>query len=181
MRTRRPTHLRSLTDALNTLAGVDVTPEVRTSGSPQTISLHGHDESQDCRWTLDASVSAPGRRQPARINTDLFAGASASFGRRRVRSAAASTSPRCSRRKRGKNASAPPMGRAIINWFDRRNRLDREARHRGADTKRGGNNPLTFQDYLDQSGLTYPHAARRRAPATSSSCVMALPTIRRSP
>ena len=24
-------------------------------------------------------------------------------------------------------------------------------------TKRGGNNPLTFQDYLDQSGLVYPH------------------------
>src|SRR6202046_1690285 len=73
----------SLVDALNTVAGVDETQSRNDPDSPQTISLHGHDESQTA-VTLDGiPLSAPGTAANLRgINTDLFAGASASFGAR---------------------------------------------------------------------------------------------------
>ena len=73
----------SLIDALNTVAGVDVTQSSNDPDSPQTISLHGHDESQTA-VTLDGiPLSAPGTAANLRgINTDLFTGAGASFGAR---------------------------------------------------------------------------------------------------
>jgi hypothetical protein len=149
----------SLVDALNTVAGVDVTQSSNDPDSPQTISLHGHDESQTA-VTLDGiPLSAPGSAANLRgINTDLFSGASASFGARagalgggvnfttlqptqtwQYRLAAADGSFDKYNWSIGATGSVGKLGIAVLT------------------TKRGGNNPLTFQDYLDQSGLTYPH------------------------
>jgi hypothetical protein len=149
----------SLTDALNTLAGVDVTQSSNDPDSPQTISLHGHDESQTS-VTLDGiPLSAPGTAANLRgINTDLFGGAGASFGARagalgggvnfttlqptqtwQTRFAASDGSFDKYNWSIGETGSLGKLGIAVLT------------------TKRGGNNPLTFQNYLDQSGLTYPH------------------------
>jgi hypothetical protein len=149
----------SLTDALNTVAGVDVTQSSNDPDSPQTISLHGHDESQTA-VTLDGiPLSAPGTAANLRgINTDLFTGAGASFGARagalgggvnfttlqptqtwQYRGAAADGSFDKYNWSLGATGSAGKLGIAVLT------------------TKRGGNNQLTFQDYEDQSGITYPH------------------------
>ena len=149
----------SLADALNTLAGVDVTQSTNDPDSPQTISLHGHDESQTA-VTLDGiPLSAPGTAANLRgINTDLFAGASAGFGARagalgggvnfttlqptqtwQYRLNAADGSFDKYNWSLGVTGSVGKLGVAALT------------------TKRGGNSPLTFQDYLDESGLTYPH------------------------
>lgn len=149
----------SLVDALNTVAGVDVTQSSNDPDAPQTISLHGHDESQTA-VTLDGiPLSAPGTAANLRnINTDLFAGASASFGARagalgggvnfttlqptqtwQYRLNVADGSFDKYNWGLGVTGSIGKLGIAALT------------------TKRGGNNPLTFQDYLDQSGLTYPH------------------------
>jgi hypothetical protein len=150
----------SLADALNTVAGVDVTQSSNDPDSPQTISLHGHDEAQTA-VTLDGiPLSAPGTAANLRgINTDLFAGASSGFGARagalgggvnfttlqptqtwQYRLNAADGSFDKYNWSLGVTGSAGRLGVAALT------------------TKRGGNNPLTFQDYLDASGLTYPHA-----------------------
>jgi hypothetical protein len=149
----------SLVDALNTVAGVDITQSSNDPDSPQTISLHGHDESQTA-VTLDGiPLSAPGSAANLRgINTDLFSGASASFGARagalgggvnfttlqptqtwQYRLNAADGSFDKYNWSIGVTGSVGKLGIAAMT------------------TKRGGNNPLTFQDYLDQSGVTYPH------------------------
>ncbi|HEV8022299.1 MAG TPA: TonB-dependent receptor, partial [Candidatus Lustribacter sp.] len=150
----------SLLDALNTVAGVDVTQSSNDPDSPQTISLHGHDESQTA-VTLDGiPLSAPGTAANLRgINTDLFTGASASFGARagalgggvnfttlqptqtwQYRLNAADGSFDKYNWSVGATGSVGKLGIAVLT------------------TKRGGNNPLTFQVYRDQSGFTYGHA-----------------------
>jgi hypothetical protein len=149
----------SLVDALNTVAGVDITQSTNDPDSPQTISLNGHDESQTA-VTLDGiPLSAPGTAANLRnINTDLFTGASASFGARagalgggvnfttlqptqtwQYRLNAADGSFDKYNWSAGVTGSIGKLGIAALT------------------TKRGGNNPLTFQDYLDASGITYPH------------------------
>ena len=149
----------SLADALNTLAGVDVTTASNDPDAAQTISLHGHDESQTA-VTLDGiPLGAPGSAVNLRgINTDLFTGASASFGARAGALGGgvnfSTLQPTQSWQERvnladgafdkynwsfGETGSIGKLGIAIMT------------------TKRGGNNPLTFQDYEDESGLTYPH------------------------
>jgi hypothetical protein len=149
----------SLTDALNTVAGVDVTQSSNDPDSPQTISLHGHDESQTA-VTLDGiPLSAPGTAANLRgINTDLFTGAGASFGARagalgggvnfttlqptqtwQYRGSAADGSFDKYNWSLGATGSVGKLGIAVLT------------------TKRGGNNQLTFQDYEDQSGITYAH------------------------
>jgi hypothetical protein len=149
----------SLVDALNTVAGVDVTQSSNDPDSPQTISLHGHDESQTA-VTLDGiPLSAPGTAANLRgINTDLFTGASASFGARagalgggvnfttlqptqtwQYRLSAADGSFDKYNWSLGATGSVGKLGIAVLS------------------TKRGGNNPLTFQQYLDQSGVDYAH------------------------
>ncbi len=138
----------SLVDALNTVAGVDVTQSSNDPDSPQTISLHGHDESQTA-VTLDGiPLSAPGTAANLRgINTDLFTGASASFGARagalgggvnfttlqptqtwQYRLTAADGSFDKYNWSLGATGSLGKLGIAAMT------------------TKRGGNNPLTFQD-----------------------------------
>ncbi len=126
----------------------------------QTISLHGHDESQTA-VTLDGiPLSAPGTAANLRgINTDLFTGAGASFGARagalgggvnfttlqptqtwQYRLNAADGSFDKYNWSLGATGSIGKLGIAVLA------------------TKRGGNNPLTFQVYRDQSGFTYGHA-----------------------
>ncbi|HTW84876.1 MAG TPA: TonB-dependent receptor [Candidatus Sulfotelmatobacter sp.] len=149
----------SLADALNTLAGVDVTTASNDPDAAQTISLHGHDESQTA-VTLDGiPLGAPGTAVNLRgIGTDLFTGASASFGARAGALGGGvnftTLQPTQSWQSRlsvadgafdkynwslGETGSIGKLGIAVMT------------------TKRGGNNPLTFQDYEDESGLTYPH------------------------
>ena len=149
----------SLLDALNTVAGVDVTQDSNDPDSPQTISLHGHDESQTA-VTLDGiPLSAPGTAVNLRgINTDLFTGASASFG---ARAGALGGGVNFSTLQ--PTQTWQEQFKLADGSYDKYNWSFGETGSIGKlgiallTTKRGGNNPLTFQDYLDQSGQTYPH------------------------
>lgn len=149
----------SLADALNTLAGVDVTQSSNDPDSPQTISLHGHDESQTA-VTLDGiPLSAPGTAANLRgINTDLFAGASAGFGARAGALGGgvnfATLQPTQTWQYR---LSAADGAFDKYNWALGVTGSLGKLGVAALSTKRGGNNPLTFQDYLDASGLIYPH------------------------
>jgi hypothetical protein len=149
----------SLTDALNTVAGVDVTQASNDPDAAQTISLHGHDEAQTA-VTLDGiPLSAPGTAANLRnFNTDLFSGSSVSFG------------PRAGSLGGGVNFTTlqptqtwQSRGSIAYGSFDKYNWSLGETGSIGnlgvavLATRRGGNNPLTFQDYLDQSGQIYPH------------------------
>ena len=70
-----------LADAMNKLSGVSVSTSGDDTSSTQTISLEGQDSSQT-QLTLDGiPVSAPGAGgNLGSFNTDLFSGASVSFG-----------------------------------------------------------------------------------------------------
>jgi hypothetical protein len=149
----------SLTDALNTVAGVDVTQSSNDPDSAQTISLHGHDESQTA-VTLDGiPLSAPGTAANLRgINTDLFSGASVSFG-----ASAGALGGGVNFTTLQPTQTWQERGSAAYGSFDKYNWSLGETGSIGnlgvavLVTKRGGNNPLTFQDYLDLSGQTYAH------------------------
>jgi hypothetical protein len=149
----------SLTDALGTVAGVDVTQSSNDPDAAQTISLHGHDESQTA-VTLDGiPLSAPGTAANLRnLNTDLFSGASVSFGARAGALGGGvnftTLQPTQTWQERGSGA---------IGSFDKYNWSLGETGSIGKlgiavlATKRAGNSALTFQDYLDQSGQDYAH------------------------
>jgi hypothetical protein len=149
----------SLTDALSSIGGVDVTQDTNDPNAPQTISLRGHDESQTA-ITLDGiPLSAPGSAANLRnINTDLFGGASVSFGAQ-----AGSLGGSVNFRTLQPTQTWQTQGQAADGSFDRYNYSLGETGSIGKlgiavlTTKRAGNNPLTFQDYTDESGLTYPH------------------------
>jgi hypothetical protein len=149
----------SLTDALDKIAGVSVTQDATDPNSPVTVSLNGHDESQTA-ITLDGiPLSAPGSAANLRaIGTDLFTGSSVS------------TSPSAGALGGGVNfrtlqptQSLQFRSSVTTGTFDRSNysfaatgsvgSLGIAVQHTGRDS----NSPLTFQDYEDQSGLTYPH------------------------
>lgn len=149
----------SLVDALNTLAGVDVTQSTNDPDSPQEISLHGHDESQTA-VTLDGiPLSAPGTAANLRgINTDLFTGASVSFGAR-----AGALGGGVNFTTLQPTQTWQEQLKAADGSFDKYNWSFGETGSIGKlgiallTTKRGGNNPLTFDDYLDDSGIAYVH------------------------
>jgi hypothetical protein len=149
----------SLTDALDTIAGVTVTQDATDPTSAVTVSLTNHDESQTA-ITLDGiPLSAPGTSANLRgIGTDLFSGSSVS------------NSPSAGALGGGVNFRTLEPTQALqihslgtTGTFDRSNysvaatgsvdSLGFAIQH----TWRGSNSPLTFQDYEDQSGLTYPH------------------------
>ncbi|MBD5635465.1 MAG: TonB-dependent receptor, partial [Candidatus Eremiobacteraeota bacterium] len=149
----------SLTDALDKIAGVSVTQDATDPNSPVTVSLNGHDESQTA-VTLDGiPLSAPGSTANLRgIGTDLFTGSSVS------------TSPSAGALGGGVNfrtlqptQALQVKASATTGTFDRSN--EQFATTGSIDqfgfalehTDRDSNSPLTFQDYEDQSGLTYPH------------------------
>jgi hypothetical protein len=149
----------SLTDALDKLAGVAVTSDATDPNSPIQISLNNQDESQTA-LTLDGiPLSAPGSAGDLRgIGTDLFSGSSVSF------------SPTAGGLAGGVNFSTLQPTQALqlrangtTGTYDRSNysfaatgsvaRLGFVVQH----TWRGANSPLTFDEYEDQSGLTYAH------------------------
>jgi hypothetical protein len=149
----------SLTDALDKLAGVTVTTDATDPNSPVEISLNNQDESQTA-LTLDGiPLSAPGSAGNLRgIGTDLFSGSSVSF------------SPTAGGLAGGVNFSTLSPTQALqvrtnatTGTYDRSNYLFATTGSVGnlgfvvEHTDRWSNSPLTFQDYEDQSGLTYDH------------------------
>jgi carboxypeptidase family protein/TonB-dependent receptor-like protein len=149
----------SLTDALSTIGGVDVTQDSNDPNSPQTISLRGHDESQTA-VTLDGiPLGAPGAATNLRsVNTDLFSGASANFGAQ-----AGALGGSVNFRTLQPTQTWQTKFASSYGTFDRYNFQIGETGSIGKlgiallHTKRAGNSPLTFQDYTDQSGLNYAH------------------------
>src|SRR5271165_1731111 len=149
----------SLTDALDKLAGVTVTQDSSDPNSALTVSLNGHDESQTA-VTLDGiPLAAAGSTANLRqLGTDLFSGSSVSFS-----PAAGSLGGGVNFRTLQPSQALQFHGTGTYGTYDRANyslaftgsidSLGLALQH----TWRGGNNPLTFQDYLDASGLTYPH------------------------
>ena len=149
----------SLTDALGKIAGVDITQDSNDPNAPQTVSLRGQDESQTA-ITLDGiPLAAPGAATNLRaINTDLFSGAGASFT-----PSAGSLAGSVNFRTLQPTKTWQERLAASYGTFDRANyqvgltgsagKLGIAALH----TWRGSNSPLTFQNYTDASGLTYPH------------------------
>ena len=149
----------SLTDALDKLAGVSVTTDATDPTSAVQVSLHNQDESQTA-LTLDGiPLSAPGAAGNLRaVGSDLFSGSQVSFA------------PSAGGLAGGVNFSTLQPTQALqlrasgaTGTYDRANYLF--ALTGSADrlgfvlehTWRGGNSPLTFQTYEDQSGLTYAH------------------------
>ena len=149
----------SLTDALDTIAGVSVTQDATDPSSPVTVSLTNHDESQTA-ITLDGiPLSAPGTSANLRgIGTDLFSGSSVSGS-----PSAGALGGGVNFRTLQPTQALQFRGSGTTGTFDRSNyslaatgsvdSLGFAVQH----TWRGSNNPLTFRDYEDQSGLTYPH------------------------
>jgi len=149
----------SLTDALDKVAGVSVTQDATDPSGAITVSLNGHDESQTA-ITLDGiQLSGPGATANLRaIGTDLFAGSSSSTS-----PGAGALGGGISFRTLQPTQSLQVRATGTTGTFDRSNeqlaatgsvgRVGVALQH----TWRGANSPLTFQNYLDQSGLTYAH------------------------
>lgn len=149
----------SLTDALSSIGGVDVTQDSNDPNAPQTISLRGRDESQTA-VTLDGiPLGAPGAATNLRsINTDLFAGAGVNFGAQ-----AGALGGSVNFRTLQPTQTWQTKFATSYGTFDRYNYQVGETGSIGKlgiallHTKRAGNSPLTFQSYVDQSGLDYAH------------------------
>jgi hypothetical protein len=149
----------SLTDALSTIGGVDVTQDSNDPNSPQTISLRGHDESQTA-ITLDGiPLGAPGSAVNLRsVNTDLFSGAGVSFG-----ATAGALGGSVNFRTLQPTQTWQTKFSSSYGTYDKYNYQIGETGSIGKlgiallHTKRAGNSPLTFQDYTDLSGLDYAH------------------------
>lgn len=148
-----------LADALNKIAGVDITTPSNDPDAAQTISLRNMDESQTAVTVDGIPLGAPGSSVNLRsFGTDLFVGAGVSF------------SPQAGSLAGGVNfRTLQPtqtwQSRLSIadGSFDKYNYQIGETGSFGKlgiavlHSDRGGNNPLTFADYEDQSGLIYPH------------------------
>src|SRR6185312_9599879 len=150
----------SLTDALSKIAGVDVTVASNDPDAAQTISLNGHDESQTAVNLDGIPLGAPGSAVNLRgINTDLFGGAS-------VSTSAQAGALGGSVNFRTLQPTQTWISRFSTSYgtFDRFNYQIGETGSFGKlgvaflHTLREGNNPLTFNTFTDQSGLTYAHA-----------------------
>jgi hypothetical protein len=149
----------SLTDALSSIGGVDVTMDSNDPNAPQTISLRGRDESQTA-VTLDGiPLGAPGAATNLRsVNTDLFAGAGVNFGAQ-----AGALGGSVNFRTLQPTQTWQTKFASSYGTYDKYNYQIGETGSIGRlgiallHTKRAGNSPLTFQSYLDQSGLTYQH------------------------
>ncbi len=149
----------SLLDALGTVGGVDVTQGSNDPDAPQTISLRGHDESQTA-ITLDGiPLGAPGSAVNLRsVNSDLFTGAGVSFGAQ-----AGALGGSVNFRTLQPTQTWQSQFASSYGTFDKYNYQIGETGSIGKlgiaalFTKRAGNNALTFQNYEDESGLTYAH------------------------
>jgi hypothetical protein len=149
----------SLTDALNKLAGVSVTQDSNDPNSAVTVSLRGHDESQTSTTLDGIPLAAAGSSANLRaIGTDLFSGSSVNFS-----SSAGSLGGGVNFRTLQPTQALQTRMAGTYGTYDRANyqiattgsigSLGIAAQH----TWRGSNNPLTFQTFEDQSGLTYAH------------------------
>jgi hypothetical protein len=149
----------SLTDALSSIGGVDVTQTSNDPNAPQTISLRGRDESQTA-VTLDGiPLGAPGAATNLRsVNTDLFAGAGVNFGAQ-----AGALGGSVNFRTLQPTQTWQTKFASSYGTYDKYNYQIGETGSLGKlgiallHTKRAGNSPLTFQTYADQSGLDYAH------------------------
>lgn len=149
----------SLTDALDQIAGVSVTQDATDPNSAVTVSLTNHDESQTAISLDGIPLSGPGTSANLRaIGTDLFSGSSVS------------TSPQAgalgggvSFRTLQPTQALQIRGSGTTGTYDRSNYSLAATGSVGSlgvavqHTWRGANSPLTFQEYQDQSGLTYAH------------------------
>lgn len=152
----------SLSDALDKLAGVSVTSDPTDPNSPVQISLHNQDESQTA-LTLDGiPLSAPGSAGNLRgIGTDLFSGSSVSFTPTAGGLAGSANFSTLS-----PTQALQFRGNGTTGTYDRSNYLLATTGSIGnlgfvvEHTDRLANSPLSFRDYEDQSGLTYPHGGQ---------------------
>ncbi len=149
----------SLTDALDKVAGVSVTQDATDPNSAVTVSLNGHDESQTAVSLDGIPLAAAGATANLRaIGTDLFSGSSTSHS-----PGAGSLGGGVNFRTLQPTQSLQVRTSGTTGTFDRSNYQIAATGSVGSvglavqHTWRGSNSPLTFQDYRDQSGLTYPH------------------------
>lgn len=149
----------SMLDALDKLAGVSVNQASNDPDSAVTISLNGHDESQTAISLDGIPLGVPGTATNLRgISSDLFAGSSVSFA-----PTAAGLGGGVNFRTIEPTQSWNERVAMTYGTYDRWNYAVSATGSVGPlgiavmHTDRGGNNPLTFQDYEDASGLTYPH------------------------
>jgi hypothetical protein len=155
----------SLTDALDKIAGVSITQDATDPNGPVTVSLNGHDESQTSVSLDGIPLSAPGSTANLRaIGSDLFTGSSVSTA-----AGAGSLGGSVNFRTLQPTQALQVRSSATTGTFDRSNEsfaatgsidsLGIAMEH----TDRDANSPLTFRDYEDQSGLTYPHAGESQS------------------
>ncbi len=149
----------SLTDALDKVAGVSVTQAATDPTSAVTVSLNGHDESQTAVSLDGIPLSAVGGTTNLRaIGTDLFSGSSTSNA-----PGAGSLGGGVNFRTLQPTQTLQVHATGTTGTFDRSNYQLAATGSVGSlglalqHTWRGSNSPLTFQEYQDQSGLTYPH------------------------
>ena len=148
-----------LADALNKIAGVDVTTPNNDPDAAQTISLRNMDESQTAVTVDGIPLGAPGSAVNLRsFGTDLFTGAGVNFAPQ-----AGSSAGSVNFRTLQPTQTWQERFSAADGTFDKYNYQIGETGSIGKlgiavlHSDRGGNNPLTFDDYEDQSGLIYPH------------------------
>ena len=149
----------SLTDALGALTGVSVTQSSGDPNASQTISLREHDEGQTAVLLDGVPLGAPGAATNLRaINTDLFARGTPNF------------SPQAGALAGSVNFGTLQPTQSLQSRFATAygtyDRFNYQMAETGSFGKlgfavlhayRAGNNPLTFNTYADQSGLTYAH------------------------
>ena len=149
----------SLTDALGSIAGVNVSQASGDPNASQTVSLRGHDEGQTAVLLDGIPLGAPGAATNLRaINTDLFARATPNFAPQ-----AGALAGSVNFGTLQPTQSLQSHLSTAYGSFDRINYQMAETGSLGKlgfavlHTYRAGNNPLTFNVYADQSGLTYAH------------------------
>src|SRR5579872_3432142 len=149
----------SMMDALDKLAGVSVNQDSNDPDSAVTVSLNGHDESQTAISLDGIPLGMPGTATNMRgVNSDLFAGSSVSFS-----PTAGGLGGGVNFRTIEPTQSWNEKLSTTYGTYDRWNYAIQATGSVGPlgiavmHTDRGSNNPLTFQDYEDSSGLTYPH------------------------
>ncbi len=173
----------SLLNALDTLGGVSVNQSSNDPDSVVTISLNGHDESQTAVTVDGIPLSAPGVAANLRgIATDLFTSATTSFAPTSA-GLGGSVNFRTLEPTQSWNSRVSGSDGTYDHW----NYQISETGSIGAlgiavmHTSRGANNPLTFDNFEDESGLTYSHGGFSTLDGDMVKMRSVLATARRSP
>jgi len=149
----------SLLDALDTLGGVSVNQSSNDPDSVVTISLNGHDESQTAVTVDGIPLSAPGVAANLRgIATDLFTSAGTSFSPT-ASGLGGSVNFRTLEPTQSWNERVSASDGTYDHWNYQISTTGSDGRLGIAvmHTSRGANNPLSFESFEDESGLTYSH------------------------